>query len=351
MRDMERPIDSISPAAGPQRRHTAPIAVLLIASPVIAEVLFGTTRVTTLFVLIPQIGAWGCGSLIIRDLARRRGRGGGAILLLGLAIAVAEECLIQQTSLAPLVGVDPRRIYGRMFGVNWVYFLWALGYESIWAVVLPIQLTELVFPACRREPWLGARGLAAVAAVFVLASILAWYLWTQVFVPRFFPESAYRVPWTAIVMAGAAILMLSAAALGPRPTSRAEGGIVRPAPPPWRVVLVGFALGLPWFALVFLAYGALPALPAAIPILLGIALAGLAFSVITRWSSRCAWQDVHSLALISGALLANMLAGFAVMNVSGVSVVDIVGKTVFNLAALLLLIHIGRILQRRGEPA
>ena len=143
----------------------APVVALLLLSPVIGEVLFGATRISTLFVLIPQIGTWGCASLIIREVVRRRGGGWLAILLLGIALAVAEECVIQQTSLAPLVGADSQHLYGRALGVNWVYFLWALGYESVWIVVLPIQLTELIFPARRDEPWMGTLGLVISAGL------------------------------------------------------------------------------------------------------------------------------------------------------------------------------------------
>ena len=177
--------------------RAAPVVALLLLSPVIGEVLFGATRISTLFVLIPQIGTWGCASLLIRDLVRRRHGGWLAILLLGIALAVAEECVIQQTSLAPLVGADPHHLYGRALGVNWVYFLWALGYESVWIVVLPVQFTELIFPARRDEPWLGTRGLVISALAFALASFVAWYSWTQVFLPKFFPELVYDVPVSA----------------------------------------------------------------------------------------------------------------------------------------------------------
>ncbi len=141
------------------RRGSAPVVVLLLLAPIVSELLFGTTRITTIFVLLPQIGTWGCAALLIRELARRRRLSGMAILLLGMALAVAEECIIQQTSLAPLVGTSADHVYGRTIGVNWVYFLWALVYESVWAVVIPIQLAELIFPDRRQEPWLGNRGL------------------------------------------------------------------------------------------------------------------------------------------------------------------------------------------------
>jgi hypothetical protein len=320
-------------------RRAAPIAALLLLSPVIAEVLFGATRITTLFVLLPQIGTWGCAALIIRDLVRRRRRGWPAVLLLGVALAIAEECVIQQTSLAPLVGVDPNHFYGRVLGVNWVYFLWALGYESVWAVVLPIQLTELIFPARHDEPWLGWRGLVLSATVFALASVVAWYSWTQLFVPQYFPESAYRVPLAPMILACATIVALSAVALGLPRWSRGEPGTARPAPQPWLVGVIAFVMGVPWFLLVFLAYGAAPTLPVAIPIAAGIALACTALALIGHWASRSSWHDAHRLALVFGALAASMLAGFAVLQVGGAPLIDTLGKLTLNVIAIVLLIR------------
>jgi len=340
------PLDSTTLSAW---GRAAPVVTLLLLSPVIAEVLFGATRVTTLFVLLPQIGTWGCAALIIRDVARRRRRGWLAILLLGIALAVAEEWVIQQTSLAPLVGVDPKQAYGRAIGVNWVYFLWALGYESIWAVLLPVQLTELIFPGRRDEAWLGRRGLVISAVVFLLASVVAWYTWTQLFVPRFYPESAYQVPLSSVVVALTAIVALTAAALGPKPPRRPEPGTTRPSPRPWQVGLAALALGLPWFALVFLAYGAFPTLPAVIPLAAGIALAGVAFALIAHWSGRPAWQDLSRLALIFGALIASMVAGFLVFRVGGALPIDWIGKLALNVIAVGLLYRLARRVRSRSR--
>jgi len=214
-------------------------------SPVIGEVLFGATRITTLFVLLPQIGTWGCAALISRELVRRTRRGWSAILILGIALAVAEECLIQQTSLAPLVGADLEHPYGRALGVNWVYFLWALGYESLWILVLPIQLTELIFPTRRDELWLGKRGLVISAVVFLLASFVAWYTWTQLFLPQYFPDLVYQVPRSAFLIAAAAIVTLTAAALGPPRPPRPDHRPARSAPRPRLIALIAFVLALP----------------------------------------------------------------------------------------------------------
>jgi len=318
------------------------VIVLLVLSPVIGEVLFGATRITTLFVLIPQIGTWGCAALIIRDVVRRRRRGWIGILLLGIALAVAEECLIQQTSLAPLVGADLKHPYGRAGGVNWVYFLWALGYESLWIVVLPIQLTELIFPARRDELWLGTRGLVISGVVFVLASFVAWYSWTQLFLPQYFPELVYQVPRSAVLIALAVIVALTAAALGPPGPSQPDHRTAPAAPRPLLIGLIAFVLSLPWFALFVLAYGAIPTLPAAIPLVAGLGLAGVAFSLIHHWAQSPVWQDPSRLALTYGALIASMLAGFMIFKLGGALPIDIVGKLVLNVVAIVLLARLGR---------
>src|SRR5262249_30338834 len=131
---------------------------LLVLAPVVSEVLLGATRISTIFVLVPEVAIWGCGTLIIREAVRRRRGRWVSLWLLGLALAVAEECIIQQTSLAPMVGLATQE-YGRVWGVNGVYLLWALGYESIWVVVLPVTLTEMIFASRRNDRWVGRRGL------------------------------------------------------------------------------------------------------------------------------------------------------------------------------------------------
>jgi hypothetical protein len=256
--------------------------------------------------------------------------------------------LIQQTSLAPLVGSDLEHPYGRALGVNWVYFLWALGYESLWIVVLPIELTELIFPARRDELWLGTRGLVISAVVFVLASFVAWYSWTQLFLPQYFPELVYQVPRTAVLIATAAAVAMSAAALGPRWPPRPDNQTAGSAPRPWLTGLVAFVLALPWFALIFLAYGAIPTLPVAIPLMAGLGLAGVAFSLINHWAQSPAWQDSSRLALITGGLIASMLGGFLIFKLGGALPVDIVGKLLMNVVAIALLVRLARNIRSRN---
>src|SRR5579863_10409191 len=148
---------------------------LAILSPLIAEVLSGATKFSVLFALVPEILVWGCGALLIREVVRRWRGGGTSMLLLGLGLSIAEEFVIQQTSLAPLPFPGALANYGRAWGVNWIYFLFMLGYESVWGVLVPVQVTELLFRSSRHAPWLRNRGLIITAILFLIGSRIAWY--------------------------------------------------------------------------------------------------------------------------------------------------------------------------------
>ena len=134
-------------SATARTRFAPAIWTLLLLAPFIGELLSGSTRASILFVYVPEVMVWGVGALFCRELVRRWRAGGVSLLLLGLALSIAEEFIIQQTSLAPLPFPGSNAGYGRMWGVNLVYLLFMLGYESVWVVVVPVQVTELFFPA------------------------------------------------------------------------------------------------------------------------------------------------------------------------------------------------------------
>src|ERR1700740_604086 len=84
-------------------RRMAPAFSLALLAPLLAEILPGATRFSAIFVFPVEVCVWGIGAVLIRETVRRKGPGWASLLLLALVLAVAEECLIQQTSLAPLV--------------------------------------------------------------------------------------------------------------------------------------------------------------------------------------------------------------------------------------------------------
>src|SRR5476649_1982981 len=149
-------------------KRCAPAFTLVLAAPLLAEILPGATRFSSIFVLPIEICVWGGGALLIRYAVRRWQLGWCNMLL--LALAVAEECLIQQTSLAPLVIQLKGQVYARAFGVNYVYLLWALAYETVFVIFAPIYLAELIFQRRRDGLWLGRVGMVVVAIFFMLGS-------------------------------------------------------------------------------------------------------------------------------------------------------------------------------------
>jgi|SRR5580658_154962 hypothetical protein len=328
-------------------QRTGPIVALLLLSPIISEVLYGATRISVIFVLIPEILTWGCAALIIRESVRRWNKGWQSMLLLGLALAVAEEWVIQQTSIAPLVGLA-KHAYGRVWGVNWVYSLWALGYESVWVVLVPVHLTELLFPARRDQPWLRTRGLVIASLVFVVGACMAWYGWTQRARVMIFHMPPYSPPPLYLAAAVAVIVLLILAAYT-APSVHLRHSEVRhsevipnAAPSPQLVGMIVTALGSGWAAFVLLGFGSLPGVPYSLALGAGLAWCGLTLFLMRRWTSSSDWGDAHRFALVFGGILGCMLGGFAVFKIGGALRIDWIGKAILNVAAVAWLIMIGR---------
>lgn len=328
-------------------RRRGPILALLLLAPIISEVLYGATRLSVIFVVIPQIMTWGCGALLIRETVRRWKKGWPSMLLLGIALAVAEEWVIQQTSIAPLVGLA-KNAYGRVWGVNWVYFLWAVGYESVWVVMLPVQLTELLFPARREELWLRTRGFVIAGVVFLLGAFMAWYGWTQRARVKIFHMPPYNPPLLYILGALVVIGLLMLAAHGlpsPRKTEAAA--------PPCRIVTsVITVLASVWAAFVLLAFGALPQVPYQATLAGGLVWCILTFVLIRRWASSHDWNDAHRFGVVFGGILGCCLGGFVTFKVGGALRMDWIGKAVFDFAAIAWLLRIRRrLIGVSGIPA
>jgi hypothetical protein len=355
----------------PQRGDWRPAVTLAILSPLIAEVLSGATKFSVLFALVPEILVWGCGALLIREVVRRWRGGWTSMLLLGLGLSIAEEFVIQQTSLAPLPFPGALVHYGRAWGVNWIYFLFMLGYESVWVVLVPVQVTELLF-ACRRDrPWLRARGLFLAAVLFLLGSRIAWYAWIKRVRPMIFHLPPYHPGALRIGSGVLAIVLLAILAYfvrrvgtgkpiafpeSPYPEA-ATSESTRPqraatfrefqrtrqlrkcrnpahgAPPPWLVVALGFVLGCPYYALMSFVFAPKePHIGFGVVMAGGIAWAVLVYLLLGRLIGSPSWSDIHRWALTFGATLLCMAAGF--QGSSAWKPIDLYGKAVLNLLAV-----------------
>jgi hypothetical protein len=328
-------------------RHLAPVFTLIFLAPFIAEVLSGATRVSFIFAFVPEMMMWGCGALLIREFVKRWGGGWTSVLMLGLALAVFEECVVQQTSLAPLPWPAISADYGRRYGVNWIYFLYMLGYESVWVVVVPIQVTELIFPERREVTWLRTGGMITSVVVFLLGARVAWYAWIKRARPMVFHAPYYEVPWSTIAVFLVVIALLIVLAFLFRHVGRNDS-TTRTAPPFWSMVAAAMLFGFPWYRLLVLIFGERSTQPYWLPMALGVAWGGFAYFFIRYWSVGRGWNDKHRLGLAFGAVLVCMIAGFS--GSSTWPLMDLVGKWVFDAGAVVGFALLARwIWLRRGK--
>jgi len=316
-----------------------PALTLMILAPLLTEILPGATRFSSLFVLPIEICVWGGGAVLIRDAVRRWQLGWLNMLLLAIALAVAEECLIQQTSLAPLVIRLKGVTYARALGVNYVYLLWALIYEPVFVVLLPVYLAELIFPNHREVPWLGRAGLFVVIPLFFIGSCLAWFTWTHIARIKVFHMPVYHPPPATIVIAVAVIcLLFYLAFITLKKVSLLKTTPLKP-PGPWIPGIAGACWAALLYGLVLLAFGIDPHFPPSIAVGSGFLLVLVSLFLLPRWAADSGWLNTHRYALIFGVILGSMLAGQ--IGFIGTTGADLYFKVIVDIFAFILLILLG----------
>jgi hypothetical protein len=326
------------------KKSIAPAFILMLAAPLLTEVLPGSTRFSSIFVFPIEMCVWGGGALLIRYAVRRWQLGWLSMLLMAVALAIAEECLIQQTSFAPLVIKLKGITYARAFGVNYVYFLWAVIYESVFVVFLPVYLVELIFPARRNDLWLRKTGLFVIIPLFLLGSLLAWFTWTQIARPKVFHLPVYHLPLPAVISAVAAIAALIFVALGPLRKITLQSAPLK-AFTPWMPAIAGAIWAALLFGLVLLGFGIAPGFPPFIAIIGGFILAGIALYLVPRWTANPNWQSNYTFGLVFGTMAGSMAAGQ--IGFMGTTGPDLYFKVITNIIAVVLMIILGLKVSKR----
>ena len=159
----------------PQKSHIASAIGLFFLSPLIAEFLLGNLPIKMLPALIVLAPMYGGGALLIREVARRTGRGWPSILVLGLAYGIVEEAFTTQSLFNPNYLslnqhlLDPGYIPALGMGAWWTLFVLTL--HTAWSICTSIALMEALAPSKATEPWLGRGGLAVAAVLFILGAI------------------------------------------------------------------------------------------------------------------------------------------------------------------------------------
>ncbi|MCA2224959.1 hypothetical protein [Nonomuraea aurantiaca] len=300
------------------RRRWAAL-LLAVITPIVAELTLGNPPLSQIWLMLLWVPIYGAGTVLIRELVRRRGAGWLSILLLGIAYGIVEEGLALQAISSPtlygVAGWAPR-----ILGLNSAYTELNLPYHAVFSVALPILLVDLVFPGLRDRPYLKRTGLVVTGVVFVLGGALLRVSVTS------FIDPGYQAPIPVVAGCLAAVALLAVLALRVVPrasylvpstsqtarhSSAAGTGAV---PGSWSVTAFGGIVAFGYLALLFPFGGATqPAFTrgnwVVVPMLAAAALAVVAWWLVRRWTTSGAWTDRHSLALAGGALVAHTAFG------------------------------------------
>ncbi|GAA3393020.1 hypothetical protein [Cryptosporangium minutisporangium] len=300
-----------------------PAVALFLLSPLFGEYLLGNLAFSDLPMLPFLALLYGAGTLLIRETARRFGRGSATMLLLGVAYALIEEGLVDQmlfnhdyfagqaqesdTILAAL-GIDA-----------WLTLV-VVAMHTIWSTYIPITLLEALVPARATRPWLGPVGTAVTAVVFVAGSVLlGWVVHSE----TGFLASAGQLTGTSIVV----IVLVAAAFLIPRPGAGSD----RAAPRRWLAGLVAFAASsLFMFTEV---------LPGWTEVAAAVTLVVVFTVVVVRWSRSRGFGVRDRLALVAGGVLTYAWLGMTMEPETGPrSTLDQVGAVLIAGFAIALVV-------------
>ncbi len=309
-----------------KRSHAAPVLVLLVLAPTLAEVLLGNLLFNGTFVWLLVIDTllYGSGAILIREVARRCHLGWPGVVVLALAYGVVEEGLVLQSLFNPhFPGLESMGSYGRIAGVNWFWAPYVLGLHTVWSITLPIVLTELLFPTLASRPWLGRVGLFLNATVSVLICLLLW--------SAFRSYSHFSASPLLLISSVLLVVALVSLALWVVPHLKAASGH-KTAPKPWLVGLMAL-LAAVLFSGMFLFFPSVPFVPALLPILVYAVLYAAMMLLIRHWSTQREWNARHRLALTTGALIETMLFGFLLVGRG--SLADIILHAVLCVVLLL----------------
>jgi hypothetical protein len=277
----------------------APAVLLSVLAPVGAEFLLGDFTIRNLSVVVVLLPLYGCGALLIREVARRTGGGWPTILLLGSAFSLLEEGFLTQSLFNPNYVGQRLLDYGYVpalgTSLNWSVFV--LSIHVVWSIATPILIAEGIASDRRTRPWLGAPGLVIAAALFVLgcAATARYSLSSSPFVAS---------PSQFAVVAVFTLLAIGAAFSVVLREGRSSNG---PAPRPLWMFLVTLVLSVAFMMAEPVARDR--GMHAVVSLLARLACEAIAAGLIVSWSRRPAWGPGHYLSIAAGTTLTYALFG------------------------------------------
>jgi len=282
---------------GGTKQSIAPALALLLLSPIVGELLSGSSppfEFLNPLAFLFMAGLYGSGALIIRELAFRWKKGWVSILIMGAAYGVIEEGLEVKSFFDPAwVDIGALGSYGRYLGVNWVWSVQLTIYHMVFSIAIPILLVTLLYQSEKDRAWVTDRALKILGAVLLL-DVIVGFIWLTPYRP------SWLLYWLAMMIVLALFVVAYLVPKQPFPPNQSN------CPRPRRFFLLGLGFASALFLIAWTSPGW--GVPAMVPLSLLLLSCALGFHALLKWSGNgSAWGKKHQLALASGAL------GFLIM--------------------------------------
>lgn len=289
----------------PFARRLAPMVFLFFLSPICAEYLIGYAESTNrplemlggLLILGPLYGSV---ALLIREIARRTGRGWPTVLLLAAAFGLIQAGLIDQSLFNPHYGTDRNIPYWdeeRLptmldhLGISANLVVDFVGGHVIWSFAVPIAVAESCAPRIAGRPWLGRIGVLLMVTLYLASAALV--LDDHFRITGFMTSKAQFVATVAC-----ALLLCIAAFLIPVRTVKHAGRV----PAPWLIAVLMLGV-FGWQTL---------SPPDWAGVSFSVSTGVVSGGLLVMWSRRTGWKNTHVLAVAAAALIANAMISFVV---------------------------------------
>jgi hypothetical protein len=316
-------------------RRVAPAVLLTLLAPIIAEFLLGDFSIKSLPVAIALLPLYGCGALLIREVARRTDRGWPTIVLLASAYSLIEEGFLTQSLFNPNYVGQRLLDYGYIprLGTSLNWSVLVLSIHVVWSIATPILIAEGIAAGRRTAPWLRIPGLVTTGVLFLLgcASTTAFSLRSSPFVAS----------TTQFVVVGLLALgSIACAFLVGSGDGRVDFAPAR-APHPFLV----FTVCLVAATIFMLAEGYLRGRgqPPAVSVAVRVACEMIGGGLVIWWSRASDWGSRHYLAIASATTLTYALFGFAAFLQGHTNLgvptdtIDLAGQVALSAAVFLLI--------------
>jgi uncharacterized membrane protein YecN with MAPEG domain len=301
---------------------------LFFLAPFVGEFLLGNLRLGELglgLILAPMYGA---GALLIREVARRTGRGWPTMALLAVAYALMEEGPIDQLLWNDsYAGQD--LLHGDSFipalGMSVELTLAIVALHSVWSICVPIAIVEtLVGESRRTAPWLRTPGFVVTALVYCVGGVLVFF---GNYSEEHFIASPTQIGGVVLVVIALSVLAFRV---------RTRRALTSHAPPPLLVAgasLLGTSAYMGPSTLITASwyewFGVL--------VWCVVAVGGVV--LISHWSRQEGWDQRHVFALAAGAMLTYVWTAFPTRPESGGPLAeDLIGNAVFGAVAVVILL-------------